>query len=116
MTVKEYHKNNKNNLNHDCLYEFMVKKISLEKCIPLLPVGYSKEDFKTAYNRDIHLNNIPLKKWDIQVAYGNTGSMNPNFSLKPEIKALFKSIGITSLSLSECVCLLKATARLYINS
>ena len=82
---------------HDELYDMLIDAIGLGALTRYLPA--SKEDLAAAYAEDRHLNNIPLKKWD---------------NLAPIARHNLLRIGINSISLSDCVCLMKAAARRWV--
>ena len=67
----------------------------LDRVIPLVP--FTLEQIKTALaNHDEYLNTLPLKTWDF-------ASHN--------VKGCLIRAGVTTLSLSQCVCILKEAAR-----
>lgn len=82
---------------HKETYETIVNDIGLGAFIPLMPVGL--EQMKAALAEDQHLNNIPLKRWD---------------NVTPAARHLMARIGITSTSLADGVCTLKAAARMWV--
>lgn len=85
-------------MKHDEIYTKVVEAIGLEVCEELLPV--KKEMLVMALkNDDIHFNTIPLKLWDVKF---------------PFVKREARKVGITSMSMSEGVCILKQSARMAI--
>jgi hypothetical protein len=65
------------------------------KFLPWIPA--TKEELREALAEDGHLNSIPLKEWD------------KGASAVARIMA--DTLGINSLTLAECVCILKEAAR-----
>jgi hypothetical protein len=97
MVLKLYGEN-KNVMEHNRFYELTVYALGLEKLIELLP---TKDIAKltSEYKKDNHLNTIPIREWDLNVE---------------NVKRLLVNKKVRSFSISQCVCILKATARLYI--
>jgi hypothetical protein len=84
-------------ITHKEKYETLVNDIGLHNLVPLMPA--SKDAMTAALAADEHLNSIPLKYWD-----SRTGAARQHLSY----------IGITSTSLADGVCLLKAAARMWV--
>ena len=104
MTIKEYLGINGvfedadgNKMSHEEMYVTLVNDVGLDQLTPLLPTN--KQMLQTAYEEDENLNTIPLEEWDIQYS---------------QVERLLGGIGITGISMSECVCLLKRAARMHI--
>lgn len=102
-SVKEYvginshfERNDGTRMSHNDIYTKVVEDIGLATCTAYMPV--SREEIQKALEKDSHLNNIPLQKWD---------TMHPFF------KQQLVSIGITSVSISDTVCTLKQAARMW---
>lgn len=87
-------------VSHNEIFSKIVNEIGLEKLVKILPLQ-DKEELKIKYSQDQYFNNIPLRKWDDKF---------------PIIKSYLINIGITKISLSDTVCILKQAARMYIES
>lgn len=105
---------NKTDVTHEEKYDCIINLIGIDKLIPLVP--FSKEQIKTAYSKDINLNNLNYNAW--KFASGFYTMRNPKtqnqdvFMLKDSrLHKLLYDIDINIFSLAECVCLLKSTAR-----
>lgn len=97
MTIKKYFGiRYGSEIPHRELYGKLVKDMGgHEKFIWLIPA--TKEKIREALSEDEHLNNIPLSHWDSKV---------------PMVARVMKNaIGINSVSIAECVCVLKEAAK-----
>lgn len=83
-------------MSHEEKYTKIVNAIGYETCKRYLPA--TKEEIVKALETDEHLNSIPIEKWDRQHII---------------FKGQFVRIGITHISLSNTVCVLKQCARMY---
>ncbi|EOO11444.1 hypothetical protein [Bacillus cereus] len=83
-------------MSHEEFYTNVVNGIGLQNLIGLLPA--TKEEIKLCLERDESLNGIKLKYWDERAT---------------ELKFYIGRIGVKSISLSQAVCVLKQTARMY---
>lgn len=84
-------------MSHNEIYGKVVNAIGFENCKQLIPV--SREEIVLAYKQgDEHFNTISLNKWD---------------AMFPFVKREAIRAGITSLSISEGVCILKQAARMW---
>ena len=91
--------------------ERIINKLEINRIEFYIPYGraYIKEALKT----DVHLNNTDLRTWD-----NASGYMTSQWRSQPPL-FLHRGFGqflidnkITCFSLSECVCILKETARI----
>ena len=73
----------------------VINKIGVNNIAPYIP--FELESVREALKSDEHLNNLPLRQWDIAAE---------------QMKGLLHRNGITTYSLSERVCILKETARM----
>ncbi|PEV64216.1 hypothetical protein [Bacillus thuringiensis] len=103
MNLKEFNKVNSmmvketgEIMSHEEFYTNVVNGIGLKTLIPLLPA--TKEEIKVCLERDGNLNGIKLQYWDERAK---------------ELKFYISRIGVKSISLSQAVCVLKQTARMY---
>ena len=80
-------------------YSYVINKIGIDNLIEVL--CWSKEELQQAYRKDKNFNSISLVKWD-------------NLSNSPCFLSLLRSNSIVGLPLSQRVCILKETARLYV--
>lgn len=104
MNIKEFagvnsvhEKPNGDKMSHEELYTKVVNGIGLEVCEIHMPA--SIEVLRDALEKDPHLNNIKLEKWD---------RMHPAFG------SAFRRIRVNSFSLSDTVCTLKQAARMLV--
>ena len=94
----------------------VIGKLGAENIKPYIPypLSYLKEKLKD----DIHLNNTEITRWDF--AGGFISHISPKtkvkvFSFAKSGLAYFLAQnGVTCMSPSECVCILKETARILI--
>ena len=86
-------------MSHDEMYTKIVNDIGLEECIRLIPATI--EEVQKALKTDKGLNHIPLRKWD---------------DAAPYIAPYIRHLGITHITLSECVCTLKCAAKMWAKS
>lgn len=97
----------------DELYDNMIDYLGgLDKLVPCLPF-----DFKTlqqAYEQDKNFNTLSLKAWDRSAGYAFSGHNKQD--LPSSLRELLLINGICIYSASECVCLLKQTARRWVES
>jgi hypothetical protein len=84
---------------HQVKYQAIIENIGIENLIPLLPEK-NKEVLKEKFLQDEHFNNIPLRLWDAR---------------EIPFKQLHKQAGYKNFCLSDCVCTLKETARIYMD-
>ena len=106
-------------------YGAVIDYLGEENVRVLIPVD-NVESLKAAYSNDKHLNNIPLKKWDIASGYISyvdnykrqqyKQTWNGYFlkNSPKNLAELLVSKGITSFSVAECVCILKECARRWV--
>lgn len=73
----------------------VINKIGVNNIAPYIP--FELKAVREALKSDEHLNNLPLRHWDIAAE---------------QMKSLLHYNGITTYSLSERVCILKETARM----
>ena len=94
----------------------IIGKLGIENIKPYVP--FSLDELKEKLKHDIHLNNTPLAVWD--GASGFSFKVNRKTQteecvpLRYGMKSMLKDNGITCYSPSECVCILKETARMLI--
>lgn len=93
-TIKEYVGIDQQ--THHDKYEKIVNDIGLGTCIRIIPVSY--ETIQKALEKDSALNTIPLKIWDAEA---------------PRIAHYIRQLGITGITLADCVCTLKCAARMW---
>lgn len=92
---------------HSTYYRMVIEKLGYDavcKCIP-----FTEEDCASALKTDEHLNNLPLKSWEIAsgfVCYGANVS-----HIGSQLTALYKANGIDTYSCSDGVCILKECAK-----
>jgi hypothetical protein len=106
-------------MTHKEKYSTIVHAIGLNNLIPLIPG--TKDKIKKALEKDPYLNNIPMKYWDdacgslqlLNYAY-STGGRKTFYPVPVGVVQLLNRIGINSMSLSDCVCILKEAARIWV--
>lgn len=89
-------------ITHEEKWEALINALGRKACISW--IALTKTELQNYYERDKHFNNwkkYPLEYWD------KIG--------KRIFQTLGRQIGITSYSLSDCVCLSKTIARIKIN-
>ena len=119
MTIKQF-------ANVDSLYrdlttgeevpwhEYMqriIEKLGIENIKPYIP--YDMETIKEKLKSDTNLNNTRLQAWDEASGFWHRKG-EPTFAATG-LSTLFRRNKITCFSPSECVCVLKETARLLCN-
>lgn len=104
MNIKEFagvnavhEKPNGDKMSHEELYAKVVNGIGLEVCAHYMPASIMV--LRDALEKDPHLNNIKLEKWD---------RMHPAFG------SAFRRIRVNAFSLSDTVCTLKQAARMLV--
>lgn len=80
-------------------YTSLVNAVGFEECINSLPA--TREDIIEAYKNDQYLTKIPLDKWDANA---------------PLLYERLNQIGITEISATETVCIMKQSARMWIEA
>lgn len=100
--LKRINPNNWNELTFKQQQKALIEEANKQKYFPKIP--FSKEQVKNALKTDIHLNNLPLKKWDLEA---------DSFSVRSFINSTKRKYNYEGgVSLSEGVCFLKEYARL----
>lgn len=85
-------------LSHEEVYERVINKLGgVNSIIPYIPFTY--DQVKNAIEEDRYLNNLSIRMWDNATA----GIMN-----------VLRNHHITTYSISQCVCILKTAARLWV--
>lgn len=85
-------------MTHFQKYAKVVDTIGLSNLIPLIPADL--ETVKMKLKEDRYLNNIPLKKWDINI---------------PVTRSLMnRQCGINVSSMSDAICVLKTAAEIWV--
>lgn len=103
--------------NYYGAYTELINYIGYEKlraCIPM-----SDTDLQEAYKKDQHFNSIPITIWDGwtgNYAYTTRDGAQDFVRKDSAVKRLMSEAGITVFSVSECVSLLKNTARLCVTA
>lgn len=109
MELKEYVSLPKNP-TYDEYLDAVVEKIGLENLKPCLPV--SLDELKEAYAKDIHFNNIPLRKWDVACGYREIPSYPPRYYPVPsQFQTLLETTFSQSISVAGAISILKHAAR-----
>lgn len=96
-------------MNYEEQYEKIIMALGYEnvkKCIP-----FSLEQIKKALLKDEYLNNLPMKKWDIESGFIYKHG-DCVFVGSPLVK-LYHKIGVNAFSNSEGVAILKQCARMW---
>lgn len=75
-------------------------------CVP-----FTLAEIKEALPKDKHLNNLPLPTWDR--AGGWQCERGGAYRIPSALTPVLRNAGVTSYSPSDCVCILKETARLW---
>ena len=91
-------------------YEGIVEILGYENIKSMLPAD--DETIREAYKQDVHLNNIPLKLWDINAGWTTRGASVTPIWNAPLLSMLTRDLGVRAISNSQCVCILKACARM----
>lgn len=95
------------------LYDKMINYLGgLNKLIPCSPFDF--ETLKQAYAQDKAFNTLSIKTWDRAAGYAFSGIKRED--LPSSLRELLLLNGIAVYSASECVCLLKQTARRWVES
>lgn len=99
-------------MDHHVYYQKVITLIGYEnvkECVP-----YTLEEIKKAYPKDMYLNNLPMKNWDLASGfYVITTKYNQDYiPYNSRLRGLLKGIGINCYSNSDGVCILKECARL----
>ena len=99
-------------MEHRAIYQRAVERFGGLKAIkPLIPFGL-EEIKKALENGDEHLNTLPISKWDSASGFYCRGAnCIPQFGAN--IWRLYRERGVTSVSCSQGVCLLKEAARMW---
>lgn len=96
---------------HSEKYQAIVNALGYEaikECIP-----FTLDQIKEAIKTDEHLNNLPLKKWDLASGFIMDGANCKLVGSK--LTDLYRKIGVNSFSNSDGVCILKECARMWAN-
>lgn len=99
-------------ISHSEKYQRIIKALGYEdvkKCIP-----YTIDQIKKALPQDKHLNNLPIKEWDVAsgVYVSNSPGARPIITGSP-LTVLYRKAGVTSFSQSNGVSILKEAARMW---
>lgn len=103
--------------DYEGAYHSLIDYIGIDKlrdCIPL-----SDEELKRAYQKDRHFNSISIRRWDAwtgNYSYRTKDDTEDYRRCDSSIKRLMNNAGINIFSVSECVSLLKNTARIWVES
>lgn len=104
MNIKEFagvnsvhEKPNGDKMSHEEIFTKVVNGIGLDVCKHYMPA--SIEVLRDALEKDPHLNNIKLEKWD---------------RMHEQFRHVFRRIKVNQLSLSDTVCTLKQAARMLV--
>ncbi|MCC2248909.1 hypothetical protein JUJ52_02920 [Virgibacillus sp. AGTR] len=104
MNIKEFagvnalnEKSNGEKMSHEELFTKVVNGIGLEVCENYMPVPI--EELRNALEKDPHLNNIKLKKWD---------------NMHGVFRHTFSRINVNRLTMSDINCTLKQAARMLV--
>ena len=117
MNIKQFMLNkgiDKDKISHNDFYTKVVDALGYKDILKYLP--FSLIEIKKAFKKDIHLNNLDLKKWDemsgIGMVYNHEWkSMSPYHNHKG-LYNIYKKYGINCYSQCDGVCILKQCARL----
>lgn len=86
-------------LSHEEVYERVINKLGgFNSIISYIPFTY--DQVKTAIREDRYLNNLSIRIWDNATA---------------DIINVLRNHYITTYSISQCVCILKTAARLWVS-
>lgn len=97
-------------MSHDERYNAIIDFLGYEnvkRCIP-----FDLTTLKDAYEKDIWLNNLSMKKWDIASGFYCKG---PNVEpMSSPLRSLIRDKGVNCYSNAGGVCILKQCARRWI--
>lgn len=92
----------------------IIEKLGIENVKSYIP--FSIAELKEKLKEDVHLNNTPLSAWDgasgFMFKFNAKTKTQDRIPLQYGITSLLRDNGITCLSPSECVCILKEAARM----
>lgn len=119
MNIKQFMLNkgiDKDELSHNEFYTKVVDTLGYKDILKYVP--FSLLEIKRAFEKDVHLNNLPLKKWDEMSGIGmifnhQYKSYQPYHNHKG-MYFIYKKHGINCYSQCDGVCILKQCARLAI--
>jgi hypothetical protein len=103
-------------MDHHEYYQRVIDLIGYEKVKDCVP--YTLEEIKEAYPKDEHLNNLPMKAWDVASGFHvvTTRYDQNYYPINSHLRKLLKEIGINSYSNMEGVCILKECARMMLKN
>lgn len=99
--------------DHQGAYNALINHIGYDRlraCIPM-----EDDEITEKYKKDPYLNNVPISRWDAwtgNFAYVTKYGTQEYKRYPSTVKDLMNKVGITCFSVSECVSLLKNTARM----
>jgi hypothetical protein len=79
---------------------------AVKRCIP-----FTLDQIKEAIQKDEHLNNLSMKKWDLASGFVNEGIYCKHVG--SQLTSIYRKIGVNSFSNSDGVCILKECARMW---
>ena len=82
--------------DHNEYYSNVVNYVGCEEVLKILPFKWA-EICRAIASGDVHLNTLPINKWDRQATL---------------VRGLLYNKGIDTSSISNCVCILKECARM----
>lgn len=95
-------------ISHNEIYARAINLLGgLDAVIPYIP--FTLEQIQKALKTDEHLNNLPMRKWDLASGFMCRGSDVRHVG--GGVWVLYRKAGINAASCSQGVCLLKEAAR-----
>lgn len=117
MNIKQFMLNkgiDKDKMSHRHFYTKVVDTLGYEDILKYVP--FSLIEITKAFKKDIHLNNLDIKKWDemsgIGMVYDNEYKSRRPYHNHKGMYNIYKKHGINCYSQCEGVCILKQCARL----
>lgn len=98
-------------ISHREKYGRIIEKLGgIEAIIPMIPYGFDR--LRDSCKDDQHFNDLPMRPW--QLAAGFICASGDCVAIGSPLKNLLYRHGVTIMSCSENVCILKETARLWV--
>lgn len=105
--------------DHITKYNKIIDFLGYQNVKSILQHYFSREEISNAFKKDEHLNSMPVKKWDTAAGFVLRNTANGHYysttSNSATLVHLCASKGINCSSVSDCVCILKRCAILWIN-
>ena len=101
----------------DAFYKAVVSDIGINNLIPLLPC--SKADIQQAYQKDPHLNSIPIALWDHAAGFYTVNDRRTGeeqirlYQCQTLRTLLYRTYGVIIVAPSQMICILKTAAVMY---